>query len=79
MSTPDIHNIYYYKVITYTKTVVGGFAMSNSQVCKFKFKNGSKSFRLNIRYYPADSKEPGEIMANFVDILRYALGVSLSE
>jgi hypothetical protein len=52
--------------------------MSNSQVCKLRFKNGSKSFRLNIRYYPTDSKHPDEIMANFADILRYALGVSLS-
>lgn len=77
MSTPDIYNIYYYKIITYTKTVVGGFAMSNSQVCRFRYRNGSKSFRLNIRYYPVDSKHPEEIMANFADLLRYALGVSL--
>ncbi|MFW9804957.1 MAG: hypothetical protein ACFFFC_20065 [Candidatus Thorarchaeota archaeon] len=53
--------------------------MSNSQVCKFRFKNGSKSLRLNIRYYPVDSKGPEEILANFVGILRYALGVSLSD
>lgn len=51
--------------------------MSNSQVCRFSYRNGSKSFRLNIRYHPVGSKQPEEIMANFVDILRYALGVSL--
>jgi hypothetical protein len=53
--------------------------MSKSQVCKFKYRNGSKSFRLNIRYHPVDSKSPEEIMSNFAGILRYALGVSLSD
>ena len=53
--------------------------MSDSQVCKFNFRNGSKSFRLNIRYYPAESKKPEEIVANLVDVLRYSLGVSLAE
>jgi hypothetical protein len=53
--------------------------MSNSQVCKFRYKNGKKSLRLNIRYHPVDSKQPEEILANFASILRYALGVTLNE
>ena len=47
--------------------------------CKFRFKNGSKSLRLNIRYYPVDSKQPDEIVTNLTNILRYALGVSLAD
>ncbi len=53
--------------------------MSVSQVCRFRYRNGSKSLRLSIRYYPGDSMSLDEITADFVGILRYSLRVSLEK
>jgi hypothetical protein len=58
--------------------ILEAFTVSNSQACKFRYRNGSKSIRLAIRYSPSDSKTPEDIVTHFADILRYALGVSLS-
>ncbi|MFQ5834203.1 MAG: hypothetical protein ACE5H4_15980 [Candidatus Thorarchaeota archaeon] len=53
--------------------------MSESQVCTFRFRNGLKSIRFNIRYFPSDSRHPEEIVAHLTNMLRSALVASLAE